>query len=141
VPFVNALKGYGVHADVIGLGPRRRLPGRYEQRLAAPVRAAARGRSAAHRRHVHRAIDLGIRDVSHLVQYAEHLGQVLAPRTFPQFAAGLQAIKARTEVDVDRDFIGQLGDAVIATDAHLFAVRVKAKTPPSSPPPSGSSAP
>jgi hypothetical protein len=127
VPFVNALKGYGVTLSSSGSGlsvdfrvdtTNASLPAS-EQPLAAggqPIGVTSIG-----------PIDVGVRDVSHVVQYAEHLGQVLAPRTFPQFAAGLQAIKARTGVDVDRDFIGQLGDAVIATDTRLFAVRVKAK--------------
>jgi len=127
VPFVNALKGYGVTLTSSGSGlgvdfrvdtSNASLPGPSSRSRAerSPTGVTSIG-----------PIDLGIRDVSHLVQYAEHLGQVLAPRTFPSSRPACRRSRLEPESNVDRDFIGQLGDAVIATDAHLFAVRVKAK--------------
>jgi hypothetical protein len=127
VPFVNALKGYGVTVTATndGLAANFRvdtsaasLPPS-EQPLAAggqPAALAATG-----------PVDVGVRDVAHVVQYGEHLAQALSPATFPRFLAGLRAIGARTGIAVQRDFLGQLGDAAIATDTTLFAVRVKAK--------------
>jgi hypothetical protein len=127
VPFVNALKGYAVTLTASGSGlsadfrvdtSNASLP-QSEQPLSGGGQSAAVTSIGP--------IDVGIRDVSHVIGYAQHLGQILAPTTFPRFAAGLRAIQAQTGVDVNRDFIGQMSDAVIATDAHLFAVRVKAK--------------
>ena len=127
VPFVNALKGYAVTltASANGLNADFRVD-TSNASLPASEQPLSSGGQATGVTSIG-PIDVGIRDVSHVIGYAEHLGQVLAPTTYPGFAAGLQAIAARTGVDVNRDFIGQMSDAVIATDTHLFAVRVKAK--------------
>jgi hypothetical protein len=129
VPFVNALKGYGVAVTAAKDGvtaafrvdtSNADLPAD-EQPLASGAQPAATAAVGP--------IDVGVRDVAHTLAFAERVGQHLAPGGYQQFIAGLNVIKAQTGVDVNRDFLGQLGDAAIATDTKLFAVRVKAKDP------------
>jgi hypothetical protein len=125
---VRALKGYGAALTATNSGVAvnfridtsgANLPGS-EQPLASGSAPAALANVPP--------IMGGLREIGHTVQYAEHLGQLLAPRGFGQFATGLQAIKQQTGVDINKDFLGQLGDAAMATNTKLFAVRVKAKS-------------
>jgi hypothetical protein len=127
VPFVNALKGYGVAVTAAkdGLTAAFRVD-TSNASLPADERPLTGGTQPAATAAVG-PIDVGLRDVAHTLAFAERVGRHLDPSGFQQFAAGLAAIKARTGVDIDRDFLGQLGDAAIATDTKLFAVRAKAK--------------
>jgi hypothetical protein len=129
VPFVAAMKGYGlaVTAADNGVTAAFRVDTSNAKLAAAdqPLSPGAKPAATA----AAGPIDVGLRDLSHTVAFAIRIGQRLDPTGFQQFAAGLDAIKARTGVDVGRDFVGQLGDAAITTDTHLFAVRAKAKNP------------
>jgi hypothetical protein len=127
VPFVAALKGYGVAVTAAkdGVNAAFRVDTSNAKLAAAdqPLSPGARPAPTA----AAGPIDIGLRDLSHTVAFAIRLGQRLDPNGFQQFGAGLDVIKARTGVDVVRDVIDQLGDAAISTDTHLFAVRAKAR--------------
>ena len=76
-------------------------------------------------------IGLGIRDLAHIVRFAENAGQAIDPAGFGDYQRAKKTIDAQLGVDLDEDLIGQLtGDvsASVALDGG-FGVRAELKDP------------
>jgi hypothetical protein len=76
-------------------------------------------------------VGLGIRDLAHIVQFAENAGQSIDPAGFGDYAQAKQTIDRQLGVSLDDDVIGQLTGTVSATVAPEggFGVRGQLKDP------------
>jgi hypothetical protein len=76
-------------------------------------------------------IGLGIRDLAHIVKFAENAGQSIDPAGFGDYAQAKQTIDRQLGVNLDDDLIGQLTGNVSATAAPDggFGVRGELKDP------------
>ena len=76
-------------------------------------------------------VGLGIRDLAHIVKFAENAGQAVDPAGFGDYAKAKKTIDKQLGVSLDDDLIGQLtGDvsASISIDGK-FGVRAELKDP------------
>lgn len=76
-------------------------------------------------------IGLGIRDLAHLVRFAENAGQAIDPAGFGDYAQAKQTINSQLDVDLDADLIGQLTgnmSASLAIDGG-FGLRAQLEDP------------
>ena len=76
-------------------------------------------------------IGLGIRDLAHIVKFAENAGQAMDPAGFGDYAQAKKTIDKQLGVSLDDDLVGQLtGDvsASISIDGK-FGVRAELKDP------------
>ena len=60
-------------------------------------------------------IGLGIRDLAHIVRFAENAGQAVDPAGFGDYAQAKQTIDSQLDVNLDEDLIGQLTGDVSAS--------------------------
>jgi hypothetical protein len=76
-------------------------------------------------------IGLGIRDLAHIVQFAENAGQAIDPSGFGDYERAKKTIDRQLGVSLDNDLIGQLTGTVSATVAldGGFGVRSELKDP------------
>jgi hypothetical protein len=77
-------------------------------------------------------IGLGIRDLAHIVKFAEAAGQAIDPGGFGDYAKAKKTIESQLGVSIDDDLVGQLtGDvsASVAPDGG-FGLRAQLKDPP-----------
>ena len=66
---------------------------------------------------------VGIRDLSHIIAFAQRAAQAVSPASFARFTADKARIRDRIGVDLDRDVVGQLtGSATVTTDLHSFGL-------------------
>jgi Protein of unknown function (DUF3352) len=76
-------------------------------------------------------IGFGIRDLAHIVRFAEAAGEAIDPSGFADYARAKQTLDARLDISIDDDLIGQLtGDvsASVALDGG-FGVRAELEDP------------
>ena len=76
-------------------------------------------------------IGLGIRDLAHIVRFAENAGQAIDPAGFGDYARGKQTIDRQLGVSLDDDLIAQLTGNVSASvsPGGGFGVRSELKDP------------
>ena len=76
-------------------------------------------------------IGLGIRDLAHIVQFAENAGQSIDPSGFGDYEQAKKTIDRQLGVSLDNDLIAQLNGDVSATVAldGRFGVRAELKDP------------
>jgi hypothetical protein len=76
-------------------------------------------------------IGLGIRDLAHIVRFAENAGQTVDPAGFGDYAQAKKTIDKQLGVTLDDDLIGQLTGDVSATVSidGKFGVRAQLKDP------------
>jgi hypothetical protein len=76
-------------------------------------------------------VGLGIRDLAHIVQFAENAGQAIDPAGFGDYEQAKKTIDRQLGVSLDNDLIGQLTGNVAATVAldGGFGVRSELKDP------------
>jgi hypothetical protein len=76
-------------------------------------------------------IGLGIRDLAHIVRFAENAGQAVDPAGFGDYAQAKRTIDKQLGVSLDDDLIGQLTRDVSATLSvdGRFGVRAQLKDP------------
>jgi hypothetical protein len=76
-------------------------------------------------------VGLGIRDLAHIVRFAENAGQAVDPAGFGDYAQAKKTIDRQLGVSLDEDLIGQVtGDvsASVSTDGK-YAVRAELEDP------------
>jgi hypothetical protein len=76
-------------------------------------------------------IGLGIRDLAHIVRFAENAGQTIDPAGFGDYEQAKQTIDSQLGVNLDEDLVGQLTgntSATIAIDGG-FGVRAELENP------------
>jgi hypothetical protein len=76
-------------------------------------------------------IGLGIRDVAHIVKFAENAGQAVNPASFGDYAKAKKTIDTQLGVSLDDDLIGQLTGSVsssVSIDGK-FGLRAELKDP------------
>ena len=76
-------------------------------------------------------VGLGIRDLAHIVRFAENAGQAVDPAGFGDYAQAKKTIDKQLGVSLDDDLIGQLTGDVSATVSidGKFGVRAQLKDP------------
>ena len=76
-------------------------------------------------------IGLGIRDLAHIVRFAENAAQAIDPSGFGDYERAKQTIDSQLGVNLDRDLIGQLTGNVAASLAigGGFGVRAELRDP------------
>jgi hypothetical protein len=77
-------------------------------------------------------VGLGIRDLAHIVRFAENAGQAIDPAGFGDYEQAKQTIDSQLGVNLDEDLVGQLtGDvsASVALDGG-FGLRAELDDPP-----------
>ena len=76
-------------------------------------------------------IGLGIRDLAHIVRFAENAGQAVDPAGFGDYAQAKKTIDKQLGVSLDDDLVGQLTGDVSATVSidGKFGVRAQLKDP------------
>jgi hypothetical protein len=76
-------------------------------------------------------VGLGVRDLAHIVQFAENAGQAIDPAGFGDYEQAKKTIDRQLGVSLDKDLIGQLTGNVSATVAldGRFGVRSELKDP------------
>ena len=57
-------------------------------------------------------IGAGLRDLGQVVRFAERAGQAVNPSGFGDYQTGKRTLEKQLDLDIDRDLIGQLEDAV-----------------------------
>jgi Protein of unknown function (DUF3352) len=79
----------------------------------------------------HREIGFGIRDLAHVVRFAENAGQAINPAGFGDYERAKQTIDRQLGVSLDNDLIGQLTGNVSASVGLNgdFGVRADLKDP------------
>jgi Protein of unknown function (DUF3352) len=69
-------------------------------------------------------VSVGIRDPSHLVDFAERAAEAIDPARFAAFQLAETALRLRARVDLEGDVVQQLqGNAALATDLSTFRFR------------------
>jgi hypothetical protein len=76
-------------------------------------------------------IGLGVRDLAHIVRFAENAGQAVDPAGFGDYAQAKKTIDRQLGVSLDEDLIGQLTGNVSASVSidGKYAVRAELKDP------------
>ena len=76
-------------------------------------------------------VGLGIRDLAHIVRFAENAGQAVDPAGFGDYAQAKKTIDRQLGVSLDDDLVGQLSGDVSATVSidGKFGVRAQLKDP------------
>jgi hypothetical protein len=76
-------------------------------------------------------VNVGLRDLSQVIRFAENAGQSISPSGFGQYAQGKQQLDTQLGIDLDRDLIAQLSGDVSANISlnGSFGVRAELKDP------------
>lgn len=76
-------------------------------------------------------VDAGVRDLAHIVEFAEQAGRAVDPDGFASYALGKRTLERSLGVDVEQDLLGQLEDDIsigIDLDGE-FGARAPVKDP------------
>lgn len=75
-------------------------------------------------------IGAGIRDLAHVIHFAQRAARAVDPQGYSQFNTAKAAIRSRYRVDIDKDVVDQLsGQSSVAFEQNRFAIRSELKDP------------
>ena len=76
-------------------------------------------------------VGFGIRNLAHIVRFAERAGQAVDPKGFGQYGLAKETLNARLDIDIDKDLIGALSGNVSGSLAPngSFGIRAELEDP------------
>ena len=129
VPWVNALKGYGVaiSANATGLTTQYRLDtsGTTLSESQLPIAPGSSPPSLAGSL----PISVGVTDPSRIVTFVEQAEQLASPSSYAKFTARQAAVRAKTGVDLTSLLKLLTGEAQLSSDGHATMIRGQLSDP------------
>ena len=129
VPWVNALKGYGVSisATATGLTTQYRLDtsGATLSESQLPIAPGSSPPSLAGSL----PISVGVNDPSRIVTFVEQAEQLASPSSYAKFAARQAAVRAKTGADLNSLLKLLSGQAQLSSDGHATMIRGQLSDP------------
>jgi hypothetical protein len=129
VPWVGALKGYGVSisATATGLTFQYRLDtsGATLSELQLPIAPGSSPPGLAGSL----PISVGVKDPSRIVKFVEQAEQLSAPAKYASYAARQAAVRAKTGVDLNSLLNLLTGEAQLSSDGHVTMIRGQLSDP------------
>jgi hypothetical protein len=123
VPWVNALKGYGVSisANAAGITTQYRLDtsGATLSESQLPIAAGSSRPSLAGSG----PISVGVLDPARIVKFVEQAEQLASPDKYAAFTARQAAVRAKTGVDLNSLLNLLTGQAQLSSDGHVTMIR------------------
>ena len=123
VPWVNALKGYGVaiSANATGLTFQYRLDtsGQTLSDSQLPIASGTSPPGLAGSL----PISVGVKDPSRIVKFVEQAQQIAGPGKYASYAARQAAVRAKTGVDLNSLLDLLTGEAQLSSDGHVTMIR------------------
>lgn len=129
VPWVNALKGYGVaiNANATGLTFQYRLDtsGQTLSESQLPIAPGSSPPGLAGSL----PISVGVKDPSRIVKFIEQAQQLTGPAKYASFAARQAAVRARTGVDLNTLLDLLTSEVQLNSDGHVTMIRGELSDP------------